>query len=127
MKTDWIEDIAGFDGVRVQVRVRRSWSGQQRVDGSRTVVRDSDDGRTKEAAANFLEFGIAVFEASIVSWAGVHDEAGNPLPHTRAGFLHDDFDPDLGDALVDRLEMFYAARERSPAEVKTDAASSTES
>lgn len=118
MQTHRIEIPERFNlgpGAHVVIREKRSWSAQQRVDQAGLRVKPSaEDARKVESfIADVLERGLAVLETAIVSWEGVRDARGVALPASRAGYLHEDFDPDLGDWLVDGIEAWYAAQRRT--------------
>lgn len=130
METERI-DLGDFSqeyaGGWVEVRTRLSYRQKQIVDNHRQprVVRDVATGAVREAGLDFLAFGMALLEQSVVAWDGVKDRHGKPLPANRTGYEHDDFDGDLGDWLVDRISAIHEAHRRSPEERKAEPAPST--
>lgn len=102
-------------GAYVLVKPRQSWAALNRVQAAGLVVRTDGAGATGEVTADVLAKGLAVLETAVVSWHGVEDANGRPLPTSRAGYMHDDLDSDFGDWLVDTISAHYAAQRR-PAE-----------
>jgi hypothetical protein len=104
-------------GGSVEIRAKRGWGAAQRIESAGVVIRPGADGDEHTAVVDGQAKGLAILEGSIVSWT-------LPLPATRAGFLSDDFDPDVGDWLVDACEEYYASLRRTEEESKTEAAPS---
>lgn len=103
----------GLDGAYVHIKPKQSWSARNRLDATRYTWKAGVGG--DDVSINVAAYTLAVLETAIVSWQGVIDAEGKPLPASRAGYMHDDFDPDLGDWLVDAISAHYAAQRR-PAE-----------
>lgn len=114
----------GLSGAYVLIKPRQSWSALNRVQAAGLVVRTDGGGATGEVTADVLAKGLAVLETSVVSWHGITDANGRPIPATRAGFMHDDLDAEMGDWLVDAISEFYAAQRRTADEGKAEAPTS---
>ncbi len=113
-------------GAHVTVRARRSWAARQRVDSAGVkIIPDRDGGTQHEGRIDALARGLAVLETAVLSWEGVRDAEGKPLPASRAGYVHEDFDPELGDWLVDAIDAVYAANSLS-GKVPSEAPQSSE-
>lgn len=97
----------------VLIRPKQSWSALNRVQAAGLVVRTRVSGEAAgEVTADVLARGLAVLETSVLSWSGVVDADGKPIPATRAGYLHDDLDPEFGDWLVDAITVYYESLRR---------------
>ena len=107
-----IPERFGMPGAFVTIKPRQSWSALNRVQAAGLVVRTDGSGATGEVTADVLAKGLAVLETAVLSWSGVTDASGRPIPATRAGFMHDDLDAGFGDWLVDAITAFYAAQRR---------------
>lgn len=121
METHRLDIPERLGGGYVDIRAKRSWAAATRVEGTGTRIeadKNAPDGAV--ATIDAVAKGLAVLESAVVAWS-------LPLPAARAGFLSDDFDPDVGDWLVDAIEDYYASLRRGDEERKTDAAPSTES
>lgn len=105
----------GLAGAYITIKPRESYGMRNRVQGAGLVIRTNTVGATGEVTADVLERGLAVLGTAVLSWHGIVDGDGRPIPVSRAGFLHDDFDPDLGDWLVDAITAHYESQKR-PAE-----------
>lgn len=100
-------------GAYVLIKPRQSWSALNRVQAAGLVLRTESGGATGEVTADVLAKGLAVMETAVVSWHGVVDGDGKPLPASRSGYMHDDLDAAFGDWLVDAINVFYAAQQRT--------------
>ena len=113
-------------GAYVLIRPRQSWAALNRVQAAGLVLRTDGVGVTREVTADVLALGLAVLETAVISWHGIEDSNGRPLPASRAGYMHDDFDPAIGDWLVDAIRAHYEEQKRpADAEGKADAPTST--
>lgn len=120
----------------VLIRPKRSWSARNRVESAGMFVRshgeaarrgeDAPAAAAAEVGIDAMALGVAVLETAVISWTGIADVNGRPLPATRRGFMHDDFDSDLGDWLVEQIQAFYAAQQRTEEAGKVEAPSSPE-
>lgn len=105
-------------GAHVNIKPRQSWAAANRVQAAGLVVRTSSTGPTGDVRADVLERSLAILETAVVSWHGIEDSGGKPLSASRAGYMHDDFDPALGDWLVEAIEAHYASQRRTEPEGK---------
>ena len=96
----------------------RSWAEKQRVASAGAKVLGFDDKSEEDQYAEIdqLKMGLAILETAVQRWEGVLDKKGDPLPANRKGFTHADFPPRMGEWLVDTIQEFYAAQERSEEE-----------
>lgn len=113
-----------LDG-HVVIKAKRSWKARQILDGARFLARPGggNDETPLDLAANVFGYRRAILETAVVEWT-LKDAEGKPLPASRAGFEHDDFDPDLGDWIVDAIEAYYEGLKRPPEEDSNLATSS---
>lgn len=104
----------GLDGAYVVIRARQSWSALNRVQSAGLVVRTSAAGPTGEVTADVLARGLALLDTAVMSWGGILDMHGRPIPATHAGYLHDDLESEVIDWLVDAIAEHYEAQKRPP-------------
>jgi hypothetical protein len=104
----------------VEIREKRSWADVKRID-QQAIKWESNDGVTV-GHMDLLEQGIAKLESAVVLWS-LTDENGSAMAPNRGGFVNPDFDPEVGDWLIDQIDAYYAGRSRSKrAEAATQAA-----
>lgn len=135
-----------FAGLWVDVKLRRSFAAQQRVDMAREgrdgMAMSGEDaakvGRAARAGKSDsdllelieevrlggggdpLEATVAIIESAVVDWNLVDgDDPPKKLPLGRAGVMHDDFDPDVGEQLVDAIEDYYKSLRIPEEELKS--------
>lgn len=94
----------------VEIREKRSWADVKRID-QQALKWESNDGEVI-GHMDLLEQGIAKLESAVVLWS-LTDENDSPLPPSRGGFVNPDFDPEVGDWLIDQIDAYYAGRSRS--------------
>lgn len=100
-------------GAYVLIRPKQSWSALNRVQAAGLVVRTRVSGEAAgEVTADVLARGLAVLETAVLSWSGIVDADGKPIPATRVGYLHDDLDAEFGDWLVDAITAYYESLRR---------------
>lgn len=87
----------------VDIKARRSFADGMRIDGALAAV--SSD------TTKLLEYTLTLFATSIRAWT-LKDEAGEPIPTDRSGFLNDDFEDDVGDWLADQIRKYHESRKR---------------
>lgn len=116
-------DLGAFsdehEGQWVDVNPKRPYSAARRIEGASMRVTpkpgvdlESLSSGTVDIILDPLAQGLAVLEWHVKAWS-LTDEDGAPLSVDRAGFLHEDFDDELGDWLVDRIGEIVAERRRS--------------
>jgi len=115
---DFDEEYAGKTAT---IRYRRSWAGQQRVDGAGArATQDPASGNTTQTlVVDMLERAIAQLETSLIEW-------DLPFPINKRGFMHDDFDGDLGEWLIEQIEAHYESTARGKADGSTSVDDSME-
>lgn len=96
----------------VEIREKRSWADVKKIDQEAIHWEGGTDGKEAIGKMDLLEQGIAKLESAVVRWS-LTDENGSTIPPNRGGFVHEDFDPELGDWLIDQIDAFYAGRSRS--------------
>jgi hypothetical protein len=104
-----------YAGQTVTVKTGRSWAAAKRIAGRAlrpVATPDMENEQTEEIefVVDLLAQGLAVLEEHVIEWT-------LPLPATRAGFLHDDFDEELGDWLVARIGEIVEDGRRSKSRV----------
>ena len=102
----------GLQGAYVLIRPHQSWAALNRTQAAGLVVRAPSPGETAQLTADVLAVGLATLETAVLSWHGILDMEGRPIPASHAGYMHDDLDPDVGDWLVEEITAFYAAQRR---------------
>lgn len=108
-----IEIPDDLGGGWVEIREKRSWADVKRIDQQAIKLEGADGGGGSFIGKmDLLEQGIAKLEAAVVRWS-LTDEHGGALPPDRGGFVHPDFDPELGDWLIEQIDAYYAGRSRS--------------
>ncbi|MFZ2738429.1 MAG: hypothetical protein WAY02_09380 [Burkholderiaceae bacterium] len=109
--THRIEIPDEFGGGWVEIREKRSWADVKRID--QQALRWEGDGSGQVIGKmDMLEQGIAKLEAAVVRWS-LTDENGSSIPPDRGGFVHADFDPELGDWMIEQIDAYYAGRSRT--------------
>lgn len=95
----------------VEIKPKRSWADVKRID--QEVVRwETNEAGEQVGKMDLLEQGLAKLASAVVTWS-LTDENGSAIPPDRGGFVHEDFDPELGDWLVEQIDAYYAGRSRS--------------
>lgn len=94
-----------------EIRAKRSWSDVKRIDQQAIKWEGAESGQMV-GKMDLLEQGIAKLESAVLRWS-LTDENGSPIPPDRGGFVHADFDPELGDWLIEQIDAYYAGRSRS--------------
>ena len=108
-------DAARYPGGWVDIKGRRSWADQQRIDGAAMTLTGSATAMV--AHPDLLARGLAALETSVIAWS-LTDDSGEALPANRTGFMSDSFDAGLGDWLVVRIDAHYTAGRRPEEERK---------
>ena len=117
-----VPDRFGLAGAFVMIRPRQSWSALNRVQSAGAILHMIGGVMSDDLTPDVLAKGLAVLETAVLSWHGVLDADGRPLPASRAGYMHDDLDPELGDWIVDAITAHYAVQRRpADAEGKAEA------
>lgn len=96
----------------VTIKEKRSWADVKRIDQQAVKWEGMGSDREVVGKMDLLEQGIAKLEASVLDWS-MTDENGSKIPPDRGGFVHEDFDPELGDWLVEQIDAYYAGRSRT--------------
>ena len=94
----------------VEIREKRSWADVKKID-QQALKWESNDGEVI-GKMDLLEQGIAKLESAVVLWS-LTDENGSSIPPNRGGFVNPDFDPELGDWLIEQIDEYYAGRSRT--------------
>lgn len=110
--THTIEIPPELGGGQVEIKEKRSWADVKRIDQQAVHLEGTDGEGGMIGKLDLLEQGIAKLESSVVRWT-LTDENGSAIPPDRGGFVHEDFEPKLGDWLVEQIDAYYAGRSRS--------------
>lgn len=112
-------DLGMFDdayaGEWVDIAPRRGWADMKRIEQAAAILHPTDTEGEFDVSMNLLEQGIAKLESAVEAWS-LKDASGAMLPASREGFLHPEFDDDLGDWLIDQIDAHYAAQKRTQAQ-----------
>jgi hypothetical protein len=111
-------DAEAYQGGWVDIRDTRSWADTKRIEGASLEMTRAGNG-TEEVLmrVDLLARALMVLETAIVAWS-LTGEDGQPLPATRSGYSSDQFDAELGEWLMERIEAHYEAGRRTATERK---------
>jgi hypothetical protein len=117
-------DLEAFDGERypggwADIKLGRPFAAGRKIESAGVKMfpkpgADLDNLKADDVELVYdqLSQGLATLEWHVIAWS-LEDAGGNPLPVNRAGFLHEDFDDDLGAWLIDRINFHVEESRRS--------------
>ena len=108
-----------YPGGWVDVKEKRPYSAARKIESAalRVVPQSGSDfdnlsTSTVEFAVDNLAQGLAVLEWHVVAWSLTDDEGVAIQPNV-SGFMHEDFDDDLGEWLTAQIDTIVDSRRRS--------------
>lgn len=104
----WV-DVRTKRGFHVERKIR---DAQMKIVPKPGVDLDELSASTVDLIFDGADAGTRTLEAHVIAWT-LTDDAGAALPVSRAGFESEDFDADLGEWLIERIEEIVKAHRRS--------------